>query len=103
MVMLKHKASTTWKLLGIALMVSLSGCASAYYDYQGSCIPYRYCPPSPLPFVAYEGCHCPTPVGPQYLQRRDIRPRPAAPNVDVPIESPLPAGDQQQPASPIPE
>jgi len=101
--MLKHKASTISRLLGITLMVSLSGCAAAYHDYQGCCIPYRYCPPSPLPYVAYQGCYCPTPVGPQYLQRQNVSPLPAAPNVDIPAESPRPIREQSKPSLPVPE
>lgn len=59
--MLKKRTSTMARLLGVALLASLSGCATAYHDYPGCCIPYRYCPCPPLPYITYEGCHCPTP------------------------------------------
>jgi hypothetical protein len=49
-------------------MVSLSGCAAAYHDYLGCCIPYSYRPPPPLPYVAYDGCHGPTLGASQSLQ-----------------------------------
>ena len=85
--MLKNKPSPMWKLLGVALVISLSGCAAAYHDYPGCCIPYLYCPPSPLPHVAYEGCHCPTPSASLTFQQHG--PSAAAiPDSDVPIEGP---------------
>lgn len=67
--MLKNRQSLTWKLMGIALLVSMSGCAAAYHDYESCCIPYLYCTPQPLPYVAYEGCHCPTPGASLYFQQ----------------------------------
>ena len=67
--MWKNRASPMWTLLGVALMVSLSGCAAAYHDYPDCCIPYLYCPPPPLPYTAYEGCHCPTPGASQHFQQ----------------------------------
>ena len=85
--MWKKKPSAMWKLLGIALIVSLSGCAAAYHDYPGCCIPYVYCPPPPLPYAAYEGCHCPTPGVSLYLQQHGT-PTTAIPDSDVPIETP---------------
>jgi hypothetical protein len=64
----KRKMLSLWHLLALAAVISITGCAGAYHDYQGCCIPYLYCTPPPLPYVSYEGCHCPTPVGPRYQQ-----------------------------------
>ena len=68
--MITKKLSPAWKLLGVILLVSLSGCAAAYHDYQGCCIPYLYCPLRPLPVVVYGGCHCPTPTESDVAQNR---------------------------------
>lgn len=58
------------RLLGLVLAIGLTGCASAYHAYPtGCCIPYSYCPPSPLPYTAYDQCHCPTPVATQWRQQ----------------------------------
>jgi len=89
------------KLLGVALMVSLSGCATAYHDYQGCCIPYLYCTPPPLPYVAYEGCHCPTPGTSLYFQQHGTSGT-AIPASDVPIEAPTPS-EQGELTAPTPE
>lgn len=83
--MSKSKPSTMWKLFGIALIVSLSGCAAAYRDYQGCCIPYLYCTPPPLPYVSYEKCHCPTPGASLYIQQHGHS-GPAIPESDAPIK-----------------
>jgi hypothetical protein len=83
--MSKSKPSTIWKLLGVALIVSLSGCAAAYHDYQGCCIPYLYCAPPPLPYVSYKGCHCPTPGASLYFQQHGHS-SPAIPESDAPIK-----------------
>lgn len=99
--MLKDNASPIWRLLGVALIVSFSGCAAAYQDYPGCCIPYLYCPPPPLPYVAYEGCHCPTPGASLYLQQHGISGN-AASDADVPIESPTPS-KQSEPTASTPE
>jgi hypothetical protein len=88
--MLKIKPSVFWKLSGAALAVWFSGCAAAYRDYQGSCIPYLYCTPSPLPYVSYESCHCPTPGASLHLQQRGA-PDPASPESDLPIAAPASA------------
>ena len=101
--MLKHKPSPIWKLLGVALMVSLSGCAAAYHDYQGSCIPYLYCAPPPLPFVSYDGCRCPTPGASLYFQQQDgASDTTAAPGPDIPTEAPK-LLEQGKPAAPTPQ
>jgi hypothetical protein len=97
--MLKYKPSPMWKLLCAALLVSLSGCAAAYHDYPGCCIPYLYCPPPPLPYVAYEGCHCPTPGASLYFLRHGSS-GPAIPDSDAPIEAPTPS-EQGEPTAPI--
>lgn len=64
------KTSSAWCLLAVVLAISITGCAGAYHDYSGCRIPYLYCAPPPLPYVGYDGCHCPTPVGSQYRQQR---------------------------------
>ena len=84
--MLRNKPSSIWKLLGVVLIVSLSGCITAYHDYPGCCIPYLYCPPPPLPYVRYEGCHCPTPGASIYFRQHGT-PVPAALDSDVSIEA----------------
>ncbi len=56
----------TVALLCLSSCACLSGCASPYHDYTGCRIPYRYCPPRPLPYRMYQGCHCPTPVAARY-------------------------------------
>ena len=99
--MLKNKPSPVWKLLGVALMVSLSGCATAYHDYQGCCIPYLYCTSPPLPYVAYEDCHCPTPGASLYFQQHGISGN-AVPDSDVPVEGLTPS-EQGEPTTPTPE
>ena len=99
--MLKSKPSPMWKLLGIALIVSLSGCAVAYHDYPGCCIPYLYCPPPPLPYVLYEGCHCPTPGESLYFQQHGPSGT-AIPDSDVPIKGPTPS-QQGEPTAPTSE
>ena len=99
--MLKNNASAMWKLLGVALMVSLSGCATAYHDYQGCCIPYLYCTPPPLPYVAYEGCHCPTPGASLYFQQHGTS-GPAIPESAASIEALTPS-EQGELNTPIPE
>ena len=81
--------------------VSVSGCAAAYHDYRGSCIPYRYCPRAPLPYVAYEGCHCPTPGASVYFQQHGTSGA-AIPESGVPIEGPTPS-ERGEPTAPTPE
>ena len=90
-----------WKLLGIALIVSMSGCAAAYHDYQGCCIAYLYCTPPPLPYVSYEGCHCPTPGASLYFQQHGHS-GPAIPESDAAIEVPAPS-EQDGTKGPDPE
>jgi hypothetical protein len=99
--MFKNKPSAMWRLLGVPLLVSLSGCAAAYHDYQGCCIPYLYCPPPPLPYVAYEGRHCPTPGASLYSQQYGSS-GPALSESDAPIEVPTPS-EQVEPTAPTPE
>ena len=99
--MLKNKPSPMWKLLGVGLIVSLFGCAAAYHDYPGCRIPYLYCTPPPLPYVAYEGCHCPTPGASLYFQQHDASVI-AIPHSDVPIEASTPS-EQGKPIAPTPE
>jgi hypothetical protein len=45
------------KIAGWALLLvvpsMLVGCAPAYHDYPQGCVRYGYCPPPPLPLVAY--------------------------------------------------
>jgi hypothetical protein len=99
--MLKNKPSPMWKLLGVALMISFSGCAAAYHDDPGCSIPYLYCPPPPLPYVAYEGCHCPTPEASLCFQQHGVSGG-AASDAEVPTEAPAPS-EQGEPAVPIPK
>ena len=89
--MSKNKTSAMRILLGIVLIVSLPGCAGAYHDYRACCIPYLYCTPPPLPYVAYEGCHCPTPGASLYFQQHGTSGA-AIPNSDVLIEELRPLG-----------
>jgi hypothetical protein len=91
--MFPSKRFPSWKLLSVVLVVFLSGCASAYHDYADCCVPYRYCQPRPLPYVAYQGCHCPTPAGSQYsdLQTGVLRAGSADPA--VPAEASASARD----------
>ena len=89
--MLKIAFSPIWKLVGVALIVSASGCAVAYHDYQGCCIPYLYCTPPPLPHVHYDGCHCPTPGASLYFQQRRSSGSVIAES-DAPIDVPTPSG-----------
>ncbi len=85
----KRKKSSLWRLLAVAAVISITGCAGAYHDYQGCCIPYLYCTPPPLPYVSYEGCHCPTPGASLYFQQHGSS-VPAIPESDAPIEVPTP-------------
>ncbi len=92
--MLKNKPSPIWKLLGVTLMLSMSGCAAAYHDYEGDCVPYLYCTPQPLPYVSYEGCHCPTPGASLYFQQHGT-PDMTVVDSELSEESPTPATVQQ--------
>jgi hypothetical protein len=65
----KRKLSSLWRLLLFVVVIPIAGCAGAYHDYQGCCIPYLYCTPPPLPYVSYEGCHCPTPGTSLYFEQ----------------------------------
>ncbi len=85
--MSRYSAWMGWRLLAAALAVLLSGCAGAGRDYSDCCIPYLYCPPPPLPWVSYEGCHCPTPVASRYGEPQSGY---SAPSGDVPSETPAP-------------
>jgi hypothetical protein len=87
--MSKNKKHAMWKLLGIALIVSLSGCAAACHKYAGCSIPYRYCAPSPLPYVTYDGCHCPTPGATLYFQQNGVSVADCQ-TPSVPIATPAP-------------
>jgi hypothetical protein len=100
--MLKNKPLVTWELLTVALMVSFSGCAAGYHDYSGCCIPYLYCSPPPLPYAAYEGCRCPTPVASQYLEHETGFSSTVARDANVPIVVPAPL-NEEEPASPTPQ
>ena len=62
--------------LGLILLASLSGCASAYDSYPCGAIPYGYCPDPPLPYSTYSGC--PTPVASSYSPRQ-VRPATSLP------------------------
>ena len=90
----KRKVLSLWRLLALAAVTSIAGCAGAYHDYQGCCIPYLYCTPPPLPYVPYEGCHCPTPVGSRYQQELSGIHADATPGQTPPIstETALPEG-----------
>ena len=97
----KCKKSSLWRLLAVAAVISIAGCAGAYHDYQGCCIPYLYCTPPPLPYVSYEGCHCPTPGASLYFQQHGSS-VPASPESDAPIEVPTPS-EQGETNGPGPE
>jgi len=99
--MFTNNASAMWKPLGVALLVSLSGCAAAYHGYQGPCVPYLYCTPPPLPYVGYDTCHCPTPGASAYYQQRGV-PDADVPESAAPVEAPAPSEDAQPPAGPVP-
>lgn len=47
-----------YKLLAIAMLVALGGCARAYHCYDGCGVNCHYCPPNPLPVVTYPECIC---------------------------------------------
>ena len=87
--MLKNRRSPIWRLSGVALLVSLSGCGAAYHEYGGRCVPYLYHAQPPLPYIPYEGCHCPTPGATSYFQTRG-GPEKAAPTAEVLAESTTP-------------
>lgn len=59
----------SWQLLGIVLVIALSGCAPGYHAHQRGCIPYCYCPEAPLPYTTYCCSHCPTPIASQCRQQ----------------------------------
>jgi hypothetical protein len=99
--MLKNKPPPIWKLLAVALLVSMSGCAAAYHDYPSCCIPYLYCTPPPLPHVAYEGCHCPTPGASLYSLQHGPTGT-AIPESYVLPEAPTPP-EQKEPVSDAPQ
>lgn len=96
------RASRLWWLAGVALAVSLAGCAAAYQEYADCCIPYSYCVPQPLPYATYEDCHCPTPVASRY-----VRPDAGAltnpfVETDSPVNAPTPAPPERA-VAPLPE
>lgn len=99
--MSKNKSSAMWNLLCAVLMVSLPGCAAAYHEYSGCCIPYTYCTPPPLPYVAYEGCHCPSSGASRYFQQNGASGA-TAQALEVQAEGPTLAEQEQSvlPASP---
>ena len=66
--MCQYRIPASCLLLVIGFFVSVTGCATSYHDYEGCCIPYRYCTPAPLPHTFYAGCRCPTPVASHYTQ-----------------------------------
>ena len=41
-------------------LIFLIGCSSGYRTEFGNCVPYRYCPPAPLPYR--DDCGCETPM-----------------------------------------
>ena len=100
--MRKNKTSPIWKLSGVVMVIAFSGCAAAYHDYPDSCIPYLYCVPPPLPYVAYESCHCPTPGASRYSQQQSSIAGDAAPDSDVSAEDRTPL-EQEEAAVPVPE
>lgn len=83
-------------------MIPFSGCAAAYHDYSGSCIPYAYCLPRALPYVAYDDRHCPTPGASQYSQQQYGVSSDAVPDSGVPVEAPT-ASEQNGPPAPLPK
>lgn len=97
--MMKSKASPIWRLLGGVLIVALPGCAAAYHDYSDCLVPYLYCPPQPLPYVPYDGCHCPTPLASQYFEPETEISNTSASDADVPTEAPTPS-ELDAPAAP---
>ena len=50
--------------LAAILLITSSGCAAAYRDYEDGCVPLGYCPLPPLPYAEYRGC--PTPIAERY-------------------------------------
>ncbi|MFH1265276.1 MAG: hypothetical protein ABIK89_06070 [Planctomycetota bacterium] len=58
-----------WLFAGIVLAIALSGCAPVYHAYPDACIPYAYCPRSPLPYTTYANCHCPTSIEAEHFWR----------------------------------
>ena len=51
---------------GLLPLVISCGCSAAYHDYPCGCVPYRYCPPPPMRYAAYDAC--PTPLAACYLE-----------------------------------
>ncbi len=100
--MLNNGTPSLWKWVAVVGIGLLSGCATAYHDYSDCCIPYLYCRPSPLPFVNYEGCHCPTPGASQYLGQQQAISSSSSPLADAPTPAPAPpSGDS--PVAPMPQ
>jgi len=87
----QNSARKIFSLLGLLLMVSSIGCASAYHTYSGCNIRYQYCAPSPLPHASYPGDHCPTPAAGLYASDPMV-PSEKAPEpsdlVDLPSDAP---------------
>lgn len=67
--------ATLLRRLGLIAVISLSGCAHAYHAYQCGCVPYEYCPDSPLPYTVYSGC--PTPIASRYVVPQNPVPPPS--------------------------
>lgn len=88
--MSKNRPSPVRKLLAVVVVGLLSGCAAAYHHYSGCCIPYRYCAAPPLPYVDYEGCHCPTAGAAEYSRQQSDKTVRRAVNSAVPTVAPAP-------------
>lgn len=86
----RRETCYVWRLLAVAVVISITGCASAYHDYAGCCVPYQYCSSPPLPYAAYEGCHCPTPGAALYYQQRNEAGVDVAPSKEAPSDAPAP-------------
>lgn len=100
--MIRTTSSTTLlTLLAVVMMVMFSGCASSYNDYQTSCIPYRYCKPSPLPNVSHKGCHCPTYGSTSPMQQNTSET--ILIDSEVPTEAPEVIEDDSPPIAPVPQ
>lgn len=53
----------------LLLLLVIGGCSPAYYRYSGCHVDCKYCPPSPLPYVHYDGCACHSCAASKYLKR----------------------------------
>ncbi len=49
------------RLLLLAWLLVVGGCAEAYHHYACGCVPYGYCAPAPLAHTQYSDPVCRTP------------------------------------------